>query len=49
MLSSVNLTDDAFNRNLELGTLLSRGEIVQRLRGHFDSLCAEGTLRLWKA
>jgi phosphatidylserine/phosphatidylglycerophosphate/cardiolipin synthase-like enzyme len=48
VLSSANLTDDAFNRNLELGTLLSGGEIIQRLRGHFDSLCAEGTLRLWK-
>jgi cardiolipin synthase A/B len=49
VLSSANLTDDAFNRNLELGTLISGGEIAQRLRGHFDSLCAEGTLRLWKA
>jgi phosphatidylserine/phosphatidylglycerophosphate/cardiolipin synthase-like enzyme len=49
VLSSANLTDDAFNRNLELGALLSSGEIIQRLRGHFDSLCAEGTLRLWKA
>jgi len=48
VLSSANLTDDAFNRNLELGALLCNGEIIQRLRGHFDSLCAEGTLRLWK-
>ena len=49
VLSSANLTDDAFNRNLELGTLLSNGQIIQRLRGHFDSLCTEGTLKLWKA
>jgi len=49
VLSSANLTDDAFNRNLELGALLSSGDLIPRLRGHFDSLCAEGTLRLWKA
>jgi phosphatidylserine/phosphatidylglycerophosphate/cardiolipin synthase-like enzyme len=48
MLSSANLTDDAFSRNLELGTLISSGEIIQGLRGHFDCLCVEGTLRLWK-
>ena len=49
VLSSANLTDDAFNRNLELGTLFSSDEILQRLRWHFDSLCAEGTLKLWKS
>jgi phosphatidylserine/phosphatidylglycerophosphate/cardiolipin synthase-like enzyme len=49
VFSSANLTDDAFNRNLELGTLISNEEIIQGLRGHFDSLCADGTLRLWKA
>jgi phosphatidylserine/phosphatidylglycerophosphate/cardiolipin synthase-like enzyme len=48
VLSSANLTDDAFNRNLEIGTLLS-GEIIHRLREHFNSLCTDGTLRLWKA
>jgi phosphatidylserine/phosphatidylglycerophosphate/cardiolipin synthase-like enzyme len=48
VFSSANLTDDAFNRNLELGTLISSCEIIQRLRGHFDSLCAEGILRLWE-
>jgi cardiolipin synthase A/B len=48
VLSSANLTDDAFTRNLELGALLSDKEILQRLRGHFDSLCADGTLKLWK-
>jgi cardiolipin synthase len=49
VLSSANLTDDAFTRNLELGTLISSGEFIQRLREHFDNLCAEGALRSWKA
>jgi phosphatidylserine/phosphatidylglycerophosphate/cardiolipin synthase-like enzyme len=48
VLSSANLTDDAFSRNLELGTLISSDELVQRLRGHFEGLCADGTLRLLK-
>jgi len=46
VLSSANLTDDAFTRNLELGALLSSSEIRQRLREHFDGLCANGTLAL---
>jgi cardiolipin synthase A/B len=48
VLSSANLTDDAFNRNLELGIVLSGHVILQRLREHFDSLCAVGTLKPWK-
>jgi cardiolipin synthase len=46
VLSSANLTDDAFTRNLELGALLSSSEIRQRLREHFDGLCVNGTLAL---
>ena len=49
VLSSANLTDDAFNRNLELGALISNEEILQRLRTHFDSLCGDGTLKLLDA
>ena len=49
VLSSANLIDDAFNRNLELGALLSGREIAHKLRSHFDNLCADGTLRLWKS
>lgn len=49
VLSSANLTDDAFSRNLELGTLVSNEELLERLRGHFDSLCSDGTLKLWTA
>jgi cardiolipin synthase A/B len=49
VLSSANLTDDAFTRNLELGILISNNQILQRIRGHFGSLCADGTLKLWEA
>lgn len=47
LLSSANLTDDAFNRNLEIGTLISGGEIPERLRNHFDALISSGTLVRW--
>jgi cardiolipin synthase len=43
VLSRANLTDDAFTRNLEMGTLFSGEEILRRLRGHFDSLFADGS------
>ncbi|MBZ5697633.1 MAG: DISARM system phospholipase D-like protein DrmC [Acidobacteriia bacterium] len=47
LLSSANLTDDAFNRNLEIGALFSGGEIPGRLRAHFDELILSGTLARW--
>jgi len=47
VLSSANLTDDAFTRNLELGLLVSSEVLIQRIRNHFDGLCADGTLKLW--
>jgi phosphatidylserine/phosphatidylglycerophosphate/cardiolipin synthase-like enzyme len=47
VLSSANLTDDAFSRNLELGALFSCRETVQRMREYFNGLCTEGVLRLW--
>lgn len=46
VLSSANLTDDGFNRNLELGALLYSSDILDRLREHFDGLCVNGTLKL---
>jgi cardiolipin synthase A/B len=49
VLSSANLTDDAFNRNLELGILVSSDEFLQLLREYLGSLCVDGTLRSWKA
>jgi cardiolipin synthase len=47
LLSSANLTDDAFNRNLELGALFYGGEIPERLRTHFEELISSGTLARW--
>ena len=49
VLSSANLTDDAFSRNCELGAVFSDSQILKRIRGHFDSLCADGTLKLWES
>jgi len=47
IVSSANLTDDAFSRNCELGMLISDMQVVERIRGHFGSLCANGTFKLW--
>ena len=47
VLSSANLTDDAFSRNCELGILFSDSQILERIRWHFDNLYADGTLKLW--
>lgn len=47
LLSSANLTDDAFNRNLEIGALFSGGVIPRRLRAHFEELILSGTLARW--
>ena len=47
LLSSANLTDDAFLRNLELGVLFMGGEMPIKLREHFEHLIAAGTLLRW--
>lgn len=44
LLSSANLTDDAFLRNLELGALFTSGDMPAKLREHFEHLVATGTL-----
>jgi cardiolipin synthase A/B len=48
LLSSANLTDDAFLRNLELGALFTGGEMPAKLRQHFEHLIANDTLVRWK-
>ena len=48
LLSSANLTDDAFLRNLELGVLFTGGLIPRSLPEHFEHLLANGTLVRWK-
>jgi cardiolipin synthase len=47
LLSSANLTDDAFLRNLELGVQFVGGEMPTRLRAHFEHLISSGTLLRW--
>jgi phosphatidylserine/phosphatidylglycerophosphate/cardiolipin synthase-like enzyme len=47
LLSSANLTDDAFLRNLELGVLFMGGDMPTRLRQHFEHLIVAGTLLRW--
>lgn len=45
LVSSANLTDDAFSRNLELGVKLSDPEVVVWARDHFQGLIRDNTLR----
>lgn len=44
LVSSANLTDDAFNRNLELGVMVKNPEFLSSVKRHLDSMIAEGTL-----
>jgi phosphatidylserine/phosphatidylglycerophosphate/cardiolipin synthase-like enzyme len=44
LVSSANLTDDAFNRNFEVGLLVKNAEFLGTAKSYFDSLVAAGTL-----
>jgi phosphatidylserine/phosphatidylglycerophosphate/cardiolipin synthase-like enzyme len=44
IISSANLTGDAFNRNMELGVLFRGGSVPRKIREHFTSLIASGIL-----
>ena len=46
LVSSANLTDDAFNRNLELGVLTRNRTFLRTTKEHVNSLIADGTFRL---
>lgn len=48
VISSANLTDDAFFRNLELGALIEDDRFVHNLRRHFDELISSKILLSWK-
>lgn len=48
LIASANLTDDAFNRNLELGALFVGGDIVENLRAHLDTLITSQILARWQ-
>ena len=43
-LSSANLTDYAFTINMELGLLITGGDLPNRIERHFDRLIDSGTL-----
>lgn len=47
LIASANLTDDAFNRNMELGALFVGSEVVENLRRHLDTLIASHILVRW--
>jgi phosphatidylserine/phosphatidylglycerophosphate/cardiolipin synthase-like enzyme len=44
LISSANLTDDAFNRNLEVGLLVKNADFLVIARNYFESLIVTGTL-----
>lgn len=48
MISSANMTDDAFSRNLELGVCISGHEVAARLRDHLRTLISHRVLQRWE-
>jgi cardiolipin synthase A/B len=44
LISSANLTDDAFSRNLEVGILVRDGEFLEKTKSYFTSMISAGTL-----
>lgn len=48
LLSSANLTDDAFNRNLEVGVMATNAKFLLSITTYFEALLAEQTLRRLK-
>jgi phosphatidylserine/phosphatidylglycerophosphate/cardiolipin synthase-like enzyme len=46
LISSANLTDDAFNRNLEMGVMANNDAFLNSAKHYFESLIAAGTLVL---
>lgn len=38
LVSSANLTDDAFNRNPEMGVMIRDAEFLHSAKAHIDSL-----------
>lgn len=45
LISSANLTQDALNRNMELGVVIHNQPLAQKLLKHFDSLIEAGMLK----
>lgn len=45
LVSSANLTDDAFNRNLEIGAMIRDPDFLRAARSHIESLITAGVLQ----
>jgi phosphatidylserine/phosphatidylglycerophosphate/cardiolipin synthase-like enzyme len=45
LVSSANLTDDAFNRNLEVGVMVKSPEFLKTAKGYINSLIFNGILK----
>jgi len=45
LISSANLTDDAFNRNIEMGVLLRVPAMAEQISQHFQALIEAGVLK----
>jgi phosphatidylserine/phosphatidylglycerophosphate/cardiolipin synthase-like enzyme len=45
LVSSANLADDAFNRNIEMGVLLRVPALAEQLERHFGILIEAGVLK----
>ncbi len=45
LVSSANFTDDAFNRNIELGIMLRESALVEALFSHFEELQRKGVFQ----
>lgn len=45
LLTSANMTNAAYDKNIELGLLCRGGTTAQRVQKHFDALIARGILR----
>jgi phosphatidylserine/phosphatidylglycerophosphate/cardiolipin synthase-like enzyme len=44
LVTSANLTDSAFHRNIELGVRITGGDVPREITGQFDKLIQGGTL-----
>lgn len=44
LVSSANLTDDAFNRNLELGVMVKNPDFLSSVKGYVDTMVTDGML-----
>jgi phosphatidylserine/phosphatidylglycerophosphate/cardiolipin synthase-like enzyme len=44
IIGSANLTDDAFNRNMEMGVVIKDPRTVADILGHFETLIQNGTI-----